>query len=362
MNRRIAIISTLALVTALMINGCKAQYNEVTQEIKDIYENEYIRDLSLSDNDIKLKPDDFIKVTGDKYGKYIKPDEVKEFQNRMNGTTKETGIILKKEIINGKEEIIIDNVEYNSPAMREGVIAGGIVKEIDGIKLDTVNDKIQILNKIKQLDKETVKLKVLQDNKIVNYEIKYETKKKSSINYKIYKNIGYISIGGFKKGDESRFNSIVSELENQEINKVIIDLRNNTGGYIDIAIKMIDRIVPRGIIAQSVNKNGDKTIYNSDSTYLKAKIVVLVNERTASSAELFALSLRKLGNAILVGERTYGKGTELTIKKLKNKGLLVISTGLIYIGNENVEGVGIEPDIEISDKDLQLEKAFEIIQ
>lgn len=165
----------------------------------------------------------------------------------------------------------------------------------------------------------------------------------------------------------------MNELQNKGIDKFIFDLRGNGGGLLDSVVETLDYLLPKGLIVRIEDRNGTITEFNSDRKYVEGEMVVIVNNETASAAELFTLALMDYNKATVIGTNTYGKGTSTTTIPL-SIGSVNISTNLYYTkSGTNIEGVGIKPDIVLEYKsdvplyrakyseDNQLQKALELL-
>lgn len=170
------------------------------------------------------------------------------------------------------------------------------------------------------------------------------------------------------------FKDIMEELQKQGINKFVFDLRGNGGGLLDSIVETLDYLLPKGLIVRIEDRNGTITEFNSDRKYVEGEMVVIVNNETASAAELFTLALMDYNKATVIGTKTYGKGTSATTIPI-SAGSVNISTALYYTkSSPNIEGVGIEPDIVLEyesdvplykakySEDNQLQKALEILK
>ena len=171
--------------------------------------------------------------------------------------------------------------------------------------------------------------------------------------------VGYIRITVFSKNTDKEFKSAVKDLKSKGCEKFILDLRDNGGGLTDISVRIADYLLPACKIMTDVTKSGSETVYNSDESSADLKLVVLVNENTASASEILTAALKENNAATVIGSRTYGKGVT-QISRMFSDGSaakLTVSEYLTPKGN-HVNDKGIEPDIEATDDDI-LDKALE---
>lgn len=187
--------------------------------------------------------------------------------------------------------------------------------------------------------------------------------------------VGYIQITSFNAASVQQFRDAIDSLLEQGMTSVIMDLRNNPGGDYDSVVSMIDRIVPEGPIVSTENKEGITSTESSDAECLDIPIVLLVNENTASAAELFTMALHDYDMAEIVGTTTYGKGIVQSIYQLPDGSGLKFTTEKYYgPAGECIQDVGITPDYEVEIpeeayedgiiyeyEDTQLQKAAELL-
>jgi C-terminal peptidase prc len=187
------------------------------------------------------------------------------------------------------------------------------------------------------------------------------------------KSVAGIKISAFSAGTADEFKTMVRQVKNEGATRLILDLRGNTGGYVDQAIEVCKQIVPAGIIVTAVNKKGTQVKYMSTLyTQPFEKIVVLVDGMTASSAEIVASALQDSGAATIVGEKTYGKGVMQSVTDFNELGVLKMTTYEYYTRTgKKVNGVGVTPDVAVGkvlfvseEDDLDSDKvksAFELL-
>jgi carboxyl-terminal processing protease len=163
------------------------------------------------------------------------------------------------------------------------------------------------------------------------------------------KSVAGIKISAFAAGTSDEFKSMVKQVKADGATRLILDLRGNTGGYVDQAIEVCKQIVPAGIIVTAVNKKGNSVKYMS-TLYSQPfeKIVVLVDGMTASSAEIVASALQDSGAAVIVGEKTYGKGVMQSVTDFNELGVLKMTTYEYFTRTgKKMNGVGVTPDVPV---------------
>ena len=189
-------------------------------------------------------------------------------------------------------------------------------------------------------------------------------------------NIGYIDVDEFGDKTAKQFSKAFDDLEAQNMTGLVIDLRDNPGGVLDIVVEMLDSILPEGTIVSVKDKYGATDVSESDAaTRLNVPLVVLVNENSASASEIFAGAVKDYGVGTIVGKTTFGKGIVQTIFGLQDgTGVKVTIEDYYTPKGESIHKIGVSPDVEIDlpdevkmqvtipyEEDIQLQKAVEIL-
>ena len=161
--------------------------------------------------------------------------------------------------------------------------------------------------------------------------------------------VGYIKISGFKKNTPQQFIDTLERLTSNGAKAIVFDVRDNGGGIVDSLSDCVDPLLPEGVIATAEYKDGHReTLVYSDAAELDIPMVVLVNNNTASAAELFAASLRDFGDAVLVGEKTYGKGVMQQTTEFDKNGAVVLTVAKYKTTvSEWYDGIGLTPDLTV---------------
>ena len=188
--------------------------------------------------------------------------------------------------------------------------------------------------------------------------------------------IGYILIDSFETDTAKQFEQALADLQAQGMKSLIVDVRYNPGGMLTSVVQILDDILPEGLLVYIEDKYGNRQDYNSDGdTYLDCPIAVLMNENSASAAEIFAGAIKDYDYGTLIGTTTYGKGIVQTIFPLENGDAVKITTAKYFTPKGNyIHGVGIDPDIELEYEylnpdgeeyemqyDNQVQKAIEVL-
>ena len=318
----------------------------------------------------------YIEGLGDPYTEYISKEEMEEYMQDTLGNYVGIGIYMTTNTKNG--HIVVLATMKGSPAENAGLKPGDEIIGVDGEDCTTKNST-EVSNKIKGEEGTTVKLEILRDNQTLNFEVKRENIKVNPVEGKVVNdNIGYIKFTSFDETTAEDFKTTYEQLASQNIQSLIIDLRNNGGGLVDQAVDIADYFLEKGqVVIYEVDKNGNEEAEMSENDpIINIPVVILTNENTASASEILAGSLKDYGKATIVGTTTYGKGVIQQILSFKDGSGLKITTEEYQTPNHNkINKIGIEPDevVELpdtveneldvpEDKDTQLQKAIEILK
>ena len=318
----------------------------------------------------------YIEGLGDPYTEYISKEEMEEYMQDTLGNYVGIGIYMTTNTKNG--HIVVLATMKGSPAENAGLKPGDEIIRVDGEDCTTKNST-EVSNKIKGEEGTTVKLEILRDNQTLNFEVKRENIKVNPVEGKVVNdNIGYIKFTSFDETTAEDFKTTYEQLASQNIQSLIIDLRNNGGGLVDQAVDIADYFLEKGqVVIYEVDKNGNEEAEMSENDpIINIPVVILTNENTASASEILAGSLKDYGKATIVGTTTYGKGVIQQILSFKDGSGLKITTEEYQTPNHNkINKIGIEPDevLELpdtveneldvpEDQDTQLQKAIEILK
>ncbi|MBC8571009.1 S41 family peptidase [Zongyangia hominis] len=293
----------------------------------------------------------YIEGVGDKYGTYLSAKEYKALKESLEGKRVDVGAVF--EINNGY--LRVTQVYDDSPAQSAGLKVGDIVVKIDDTDL-TMNNISDAAELIKGDAGTTVTLVVRRDNTDEPLEMTRRSVEIPTVESRLIGDKGYIRITTFNDVTPDQFDRALNSMLNGGAKSLIFDVRDNGGGTIDAAAKMLDRLLPEGPIVSAVYKNGKtEVLATSDRISIDSvPMVVLTNEKTASAAELFAQALKDYSVAKVVGTTTFGKGKMQQLFTL-NDGSAINLTVADFLPpvSGSFDGVGVKPDYEVA---LKLEQ------
>lgn len=381
----IIIISGIAIVSFIIISGqdvniykpnAKVDIIKGTsriEEVLNIIESKYMGEVDVNTLIDGAVEGIFSKIE-DPYTRYLTEEQYKEETTSGNEEYTGIGVHLSRDTQTGYLTII--SVMPNSPAKTAGILAGDIIIKIDDKEITGGTDN-NASDLIKGLPGTNVKIVVKRGNEIIEKEVKREKIHENNVESKMLDgNIAYIKILKFDNGVYDQFNTEYTDLViNKKAVGLILDLRDNPGGFVEDTVKIADMLVKEGVILETVYKADNKKVYMSDKKQIEVPLAVLVNGNSASSAEILAGAIKDLNQGTLIGEKTYGKGIVQSIIKLQGKGGVSVTTAKYYtaLGLE-IHKKGIEPNIVVSlpeeikklqviplESDTQLKEAINII-
>ena len=303
----------------------------------------------------------------DEYTEYLTQSEYEELMISVTGDFVGIGIYMTKDT---QGNIIILLPIEGSPAEEAGLQTGDIIVKVDGEECQGMDIDL-VSNKIKGEEGSRVKLEILRDGNLIEQEVERRTVViKDSDSEVLEGNIGYIQLITFDEESAANVEKYIEDFQAQGINKVILDLRDNTGGMVTEAIELCELFIAKdNIIMKSYNKtNAEKIVKSSNNNIKDVELVVLVNEMSASASEIVTGALKDNKVATIIGTTTYGKGVMQEIMTIfGGEAALKLTTEEFFTPNgDKINKVGIAPDIEIEDnlettEDEQLERAIEFL-
>ncbi|MDR0942733.1 MAG: S41 family peptidase [Holosporales bacterium] len=325
--------------------------NNLIKEVIEEVKSNYADDIEKEKLEIGAV-NGILKVL-DNHSTYITQDEFDAFNKCARGVFLGIGIDVKQE----KEGLEIISVIDESPAAISGLKALDVITRIDGkdVLKTNIKDIISRLNSDYTLN---VKISVLRNKtETLEFKLKKSVIQLPSVKLNFIDDIALIKITHFNEETLVGVSQAIKALLKKKSTGVIIDLRNNPGGILEQAVNVCDLFLSDKKIVefQSKHANENKTVQSDDNDLLNGlPMVVLVNSKTASGGELVAAALKDNKRAVVLGEKTYGKGSLQTIIPIPGRGAIKLTTAYFVSPNGNViNQVGVMPDVEIADTDLK---------
>lgn len=347
-------------------------------EARKLLKNNFFRDVD--DNTlIEGAIDGMARSLEDPYTVYFSEQQMKDFLEKSRGTYSGIGIYIS---VDPKDMLItvIAPIE-GTPAERAGLLPGDKVVKVDDKDVTGERDEDKVINMIKGIEGTRVKITVYRPstNKFLDYDMARAKIDIKNIRSEIIDgNIGYIKLVFFDENTATEFATELAKLVKDGIKGLIIDLRDNPGGIYGEVVRICDRILPEGVIVYTEDRSGKREYEYSDKAALDLPIAVIVNEYSASASEILAGALKDHKKAAVIGKKTFGKGLVQDIFPMQDgAGLKVTVSEYFTPSGTSIQGVGVQPDIEVAlpeqeenksvsqitrENDTQLTKAVEILK
>jgi len=302
--------------------------------------------------------------TGDPYTAFITPEQSKKFLEEVKGEFDGIGVELG--IKEGK--LVVIAPLDNSPAQAAGIRANDIVQQIDGRDASslTLEEAVEAIRGERGTE---VVLGILRNGKPLEFRLKRQNIKIKTVKYEMKGDIAYLKVSQFieRTGEESQ--NAAGAILSKKAKGVILDLRNNPGGYLTSAIDVASLFIKDGVVAYEEGKDGKKQELRTTGNAKLADLplVVLINKGSASGSEIVAGAISDHKRGLLIGEKTFGKGTVQSFEELKDGSTLKITVAKwLTPSGRAIHDQGLSPDIEVAiseenlkaDKDPQLERAI----
>lgn len=269
----------------------------------------------------------------------------------------------------------ISSITPDSPAANGGLWIEDLIKKVDNIEILDEDSYYEAINCLKGAENTKVKVDFVRDGKDMTVELTRKKITSKTVTSNVFGDVGYIRIYSFDFYVYNEFKKVYTELEDKGIKKLIIDVRNNGGGLVDETVNIVDLLAPDNevILTTKYKFKNDVVKKSKDGRKTNMDVIVLVNEHTASASEILASSLKDLGVAKLMGEKTYGKGVVQTYEPLtEGDGIALTFAEYFTKSNTGIHKIGLTPDIEFispslekrlivstPDNDTMLKKAIE---
>jgi len=314
-----------------------------------------------------------VNSLGDPYTVFMTAEQSKSFDAELEGSI--TGIGAEVGVKNNRV-IIVAPIE-SSPAARAGIKAQDVILTIDGVDTTGMNLTTAV-SKIRGDAGTKVKLQIQRGDAKLDYEITREKVDTKSVKWGVKdNNIGYIQITRFDSNTTELTQQATAELASKNVKGIVLDVRNNPGGYLDSAVSVASEFMKSGTVVteKPTAREGKEKRYTASGKgkliNTSVPMVVLVNGGSASASEIVAGALQDNNRAVLIGEKTFGKGSVQAIENLMGGASLRITIAHWFTPNgKNISKEGISPNTEVklseedykADRDPQLTKAIEYLK
>lgn len=318
-----------------------AAKNLVVDNYVDILTEEQINDM----DDAAITA--MVASLNDPYSYYFDMEDYDDFEEHNEEEYVGIGVNVE---YNAKTKILtVTSPTAGSPAEKAGVLPQDIITGVDKLTIEK-DGYDAVIDYIKGgSEGDVVTLHIIRANNAKEIQVKRETIVTKTVFPKMLDEaVGYIKITKFQHNSVEDFSSAIAELKTKDAKALIIDLRNNPGGYADSVLKMTDMLLPKGTIAYLEDNKGEREYFESDAKCINMPMAVLINEGTASAAELMSGSLKAYELATIVGKKSYGKAVGQAPIMLTEETAIYLTTARYYTPKgECIDKIGIVPDVEV---------------
>ncbi|MGN1013603.1 MAG: S41 family peptidase [Clostridia bacterium] len=301
-----------------------------------------------------------------------------EFQESLNSGSNSNYVGIGVHLTYDKDNdaIRVLGTVPNSPAEAVGIQSGDVILKVDDliINLDTYTEGV---NAIRGEQDTKVKLTIKRGEELLEVEATRATITENNVTSEIIDGIGYIRVYAFDNGIYDQFKEAYYALRDQNIKGLVIDLRNNPGGYVSDTINMLNLLLPKCDVLRLVDKNGSEKVYKTDDKeQIDIPLAVIVNQNSASASEIFSSAIKDSQKGVVVGTQTFGKGVVQYVEVIKGHGAIdIVAAQYFTPSGVVIQDNGIEPNyiVEVEeeyknstyiprDKDTQLQRALDYIK
>ena len=341
------------------------RFDKLTFQFKEV--NKFVKNNHLTELDEESLIDyalrGYVSGLNDKYAKYYTAQEWEKFENGNKGVLNGIGVRIETDS-SGYIKVIA--VFANSPAERSGIQVGDVITKINDIEV-LGHSVVEAANILQGEGCDTFNIVFKRGGETYNKTVTRDIIDLPSVEYCMDGCNGYIKIINFNNSTVKQFEDAVKNLQNDGAQALIFDLRNNSGGTVDSVCKVLNMLLPSGVIATQRTFDGHETVLGmSDENQINIPMVTITNKNTASAAELFVCDLKDYNKASQVGQTTYGKGVLQTTKRFSSGNAVKITTAYFNPAkSENFDQIGVKPDVEVAldenKEDLYLKGQLDLI-
>lgn len=368
-----ALAGALVVLLAGGVVSCsvfKSEENQKMELLNSLIDRYYIGDVDETDLSEGVYKG-YIEGLGDPYSVYYDEEETKQMSESLSGEFGGVGALMSQDRETGV--ITVLQVYDGSPAQEAGMRDGDTLYKVEGEEV-TGEGLSDVVSKVKGEKGTQVTLTVLRADTGDEEEltITRDTIEAQTVSHEMKENnVGYIRITEFDTVTYEQYKEALEDLEDQGMERLIVDLRSNPGGNLDTVCDILDLMLPEGLIVYTEDKNGEREEYTSDEeNQFDKPLVVMMNGYSASASEIFAGAIQDYGLGQIVGTQSYGKGVVQSVFDLQDGTSVKLTIAEYFTPNgRSIDGEGITPDVEVEyqydennpDADNQLEKAMEVV-
>lgn len=372
------VVGAFAFFSAFTIFTGGRNYFKLSRDLEkffDVYDTlteNYYGDVSV-DELVESAISGMVSSVGDVYTSYADSEYTESFNELINGKYEGIGCTIQQT----EEEIKVISIYDGGPADKAGLKVNDIIKSVDEYDANEMG-ATALSEYIKNEATNDINIVVYRDGKEISFNLIRDEVEIPVVESKIINDndakIGYLKISIFSSVSFNQFEKQLEELEKENIDSLIIDVRDNSGGYLSSVTDIVSYLLPKGDVIYKIQKNDNiESVKDKTTTKRKYPIAVLVNGNSASASEILAGAIKDSYGGFVVGNTTYGKGTVQQVKKLSDGSMIKYTVENWLTPNGTwIDGEGIVPthlvDLDqeyyenpIDENDKQLKKAIELV-
>ena len=322
--------------------------NRKMMAIEDVIKHYYLEDVSKEELENGIYSG-MVNSLEDPYSAYYSVEDLKEMQQDVEGVYSGIGAYVALDVTTTLP--MISGVIEGTPAEEVDLRAGDIIYMVDGTTTQGM-DTDEVVKLIRGEEGTTVHLTLVRESASDYIEVDVERRKVETptVNYEMMENnIAYIQITEFDKVTSDQFAEALAVCKGSGMEALVLDLRSNPGGSLDVVCDISRKILPKGLIVYTEDKYGEREEFTCDGqNELTIPMVVLVNGYSASASEILSGAIKDYGIGTIMGTTTFGKGIVQRVIGLSDGSALKLTISTYYTpkGN-NIHGVGVEPDVVV---------------
>lgn len=285
---------------------------------------------------------------GDPYSNYFTAAEYQAMNETTSGTYYGIGAVLTQRI--DTKVVTILHVYPGTPAEEAGVRDGDVIVKVGDIEGDSL-ELSELVKHIKGEEGSSVHLQLMREGEAdyLEFDVQRRQVEVPTVQHQMLEgNVGLLQITEFAENTPEQFDTAIKELQSQGMKSMIVDLRNNPGGVLQSVCKMLDGILPEGLVVYTEDKYGSRSDYTSDENCMNIPMAVLINKDSASASEIFAGAIKDYQYGTLIGTTTFGKGIVQSVIPLEDGSAVKVTMAKYFTPKGSyIHEVGIDPDIEL---------------
>ncbi|MEW6172373.1 MAG: S41 family peptidase [Bacillota bacterium] len=339
----------IGLVVLGLLIGLAAAFVGLNQaenlfEVVSLIRSNYIEEVNLKQL-LNGATKGIVDSLDDPYSVYLEPKLYKHLKEQIRGSFGGLGIVVGMR----DDQLTVIRPFPDTPAGRAGIKAGDVIvkigeREVEGLDLETA------VNLMRGPVGTKVTLTIMRHgSNPLRVTLNREEISVPSVEGKLLpEKIGYISVAQFTEKTPRELDGVINNLKARGMRAVILDLRDNPGGELYAAVAVADYFVPRGPVVYVKYRGGREEVHKADAYRLSLPLVVLVNENSASAAEIVAGAIKDTRTGVVIGTRTFGKGVVQTVYDLGNgAGLKLTTAKYLTPKRRDINKKGVEPDVKV---------------